>query len=262
MFVSLLVSTYNWKEALVLSLRSVSAQTVKPDEIVIADDGSKDDTRQLIERLKLEIGIPIVHIWHEDKGFRLSAIRNRAIVAAKGDYIIQIDGDVILNKHFIADHLDVAERGYFVCGSRVGLGPHSTSHLLRGVIDNPSYFKQGFKYMFNGIRSGVLRHYLAKRYAQNNIPHLRGCNMAFWKEDLLRVNGYNEDLTMWGREDAEIAYRLIHSGVKKMCLKMGGVQFHLYHLLSSSENKPFHEKILQQVIEEKRSWCENGISKK
>lgn len=79
MLVSLLISTYNWKEALSLCLYSVFAQTVKPAEILIADDGSREDTRQLIDEMREKTDIPIVHVWHEDKGFRLSAIRNRSI---------------------------------------------------------------------------------------------------------------------------------------------------------------------------------------
>lgn len=261
MFISLLISTYNWKEALGLCLYSVFTQTVKPDEIVIADDGSRDDTRLLIEKMKGETDIPIRHIWHEDKGFRLSAIRNRAIVSAKGDYIIQIDGDIILDKHFISDHLELAEKGYFICGSRMLLGPVSTRHILKNVEYRPAFFKQGLKFMFNGIRSRFLRRYLAKHYAQKNIARLRGCNMAFWRDDLIRVNGYNEDLTMWGQEDVEIAYRLIHAGVKKKYLKMGGVQFHLFHKQASKDNESFHYQILNQVINEKLAWCENGIIK-
>ncbi|MEG2151329.1 MAG: glycosyltransferase family 2 protein, partial [Bacteroidaceae bacterium] len=209
--VSLLISTYNWKDALTFCLYSVFSQTVKPDEILIADDGSREDTRQLIDQLRSSTNIPIIHVWQEDKGFRLSAIRNRAIALAKGNYIIQIDGDVILNKYFIADHLEIAEQGYFVCGSRVGLGPKSTKHIFNGINYSPLFLKQGLKYLFNGLRSRVLRTYLSKNYAQKNIPRLRGCNMAFWKEDLLKVNGYNEDLTMWGQEDVEISYRLIHA---------------------------------------------------
>ena len=111
MLVSLLISTYNWKEALSLCLYSAFAQTVKPAEILIADDGSREDTRQLIDEMRAKTDIPIVHVWHEDKGFRLSAIRNRSIEKAKGDYIIQIDGDIILDRHFIADHLELAEKG-------------------------------------------------------------------------------------------------------------------------------------------------------
>ena len=95
MLVSLLISTYNWKEALSLCLYSVFAQTVKPAEILIADDGSREDTRQLIDEMREKTDIPIVHVWHEDKGFRLSAIRNRSIEKAKGDYLIQIDVEII-----------------------------------------------------------------------------------------------------------------------------------------------------------------------
>lgn len=261
MLVSLLISTYNWKEALSLCLYSVLAQTVKPAEILIADDGSREDTRQMIEDMRKKTEIPIVHVWHEDKGFRLSAIRNRTIAQAKGDYIIQIDGDIILDRHFIADHLELAEKGYFVCGSRVLLGKSYSSRLLKGLETHPAKFKQDYRFMLNSFRSKILRHYLAVRYAKNSMLRIRGCNMAFWKEDLLRVNGYNETLEMWGQEDVEISYRLLHAGVRKKQLKMGGVQFHLYHKFASRENLEFHEKVLKQVIENKTVWCENGIVK-
>ena len=85
--------------------------------------------------------------------------------------------------------------------------------------------------------------------------------MAVWKEDLLKVNGYNEDLTMWGQEDTEIAYRLIFAGVKKKFLKAGGVEYHLYHKPSSRANLEFHNKVLDEVIAERSSWCKNGIVK-
>lgn len=262
MLVSLLISTYNWKEALSLCLYSAFAQTVKPYEILIADDGSRDDTRQLVEKMREKTDIPIVHIWHEDKGFRLSAIRNRSIERAKGDYIIQIDGDIILDQNFISDHLELAEKGYFVCGSRVLLGRLYTTRLLRGVERYPATFKQDLRFMLNGFRSRILRHYLADRYAKHSMLSIRGCNMAFWKEDLLRVNGYNEALEMWGQEDVEISYRLIHAGIQKKQLKMGGVQFHLYHKFASRENLEYHEKVLQKVIDEKVIWCESGIIKR
>lgn len=260
--VSLLVSTYNWKEALALCLHSAFTQTVKPDEIVIADDGSREDTRELIEKMKTETNIPIIHVWHEDKGFRLSKIRNNAMIKANGDYIIQIDGDVVLDKNFIADHLEVSEPGHFVCGSRIGLSSRLTKRFFyRGFHYRPSFFILGFMYMFNSIRSHRLRQYLSTHYAQKNILRLRGCNMAFWKTDLLKVNGYNEDLTMWGQEDAEIAHRLIHAGIIKKYLKAGGIEYHLYHKPASRENLKFHNQILREVIEKKIAWCKNGIVK-
>ena len=261
MLVSLIISTYNWKEALSLCLHSVFRQTVKPCEILIADDGSRNDTKQLIDNMRAMTDIPIVHVWHEDTGFRLSAIRNRSIEKAKGDYIIQIDGDVLLDKHFIADHLDLAEKGYFVCGSRVLLGRLATDRLFKGIETHPSLFRQDLSFLLNAFRSRRLRQYLAKRYAKNNMRRIRGCNMAFWKEDLLRVNGYNEALEMWGQEDAEISYRLVHVGVQKKQLKMGGVQFHLHHKLASRANLQYHEQVMRQAIDNRTAWCEIGIMK-
>ncbi len=211
--------------------------------------------------MELQTQIPIIHVWHQDKGFRVAAIRNRAIEMAKGDYIIQIDGDVILHKYFIADHLELAERGYFVCGSRVWLREETTDHILKGDIMQPSCFKEDLRFALNGLRSKMLRNYLAKRYGQNKISRLRGCNMAFWRDDLLKVNGYNEDLTMWGQEDTEMAYRLIHSGVKKKFLKMGGVQYHLYHTKASRERLMYHNMVLRKVIIQRTAWCANGINK-
>ena len=131
MKVTILVSTYNWPAALELSLRSMFAQTVLPDEIVIADDGSTAETAELITRLKQETNIPIKHVWHEDEGFRRTTILNKAIAQATGDYILQVDGDVILSPYFVQDHLDVARPNTFVCGSRVKLMPELTERMLQ-----------------------------------------------------------------------------------------------------------------------------------
>lgn len=148
-----------------------------------------------------------------------------------------------------------------MCGSRVLLGRMATARLLRGVETHPALFKQDLSFLLNAFRSHTLRLYLANRYAKNSMLRIRGCNMAFWKEDLLRVNGYNESLEMWGQEDVEISYRLIHAGIQKKQLKMGGVQFHLYHKFASRENLEYHEQVLRQVIAERTVWCENGIVK-
>jgi len=259
--ISLLISTYNWKEALTLCLRSAFAQTIKPDEIVIADDGSREDTRELIDCMRKETEIPIVHVWHKDLGFRKTTILNKAIKKITSQYIVQIDGDIVMDKNFISDHLELVERGYFVCGSRVGLSPTITKHFFHKAQYHPYFFQLGFMYMLNSIRSRTIRHYMEKRYFPKDIERLRGCNMAFWKEDLLRVNGYNENMNGWGQEDTEIAYRLIHSGVKKKFLKGGGIEYHLYHKPVSKENLSHHNKILQEVIDKKIAWCENGIIK-
>ena len=118
MTVSLIVTTYNSPKYLALTLKSVMLQERLPDEVIVADDGSGDETRELIERLKKEYPVPLVHVWQPGDGFRLCAIRNKAIEKATGDYIVQIDGDIIMHPKFISDHARSAKRGYFVAGIR------------------------------------------------------------------------------------------------------------------------------------------------
>lgn len=261
MFISLIISTYNWERALTVCLKSVFAQTIQPNEVIIADDGSREETRLLIERMREKTTIPIIHVWHEDKGFRKTLILNQAILKASFPYIIQIDGDVVLEKHFIADHLELAESGYFVCGSRVLLGTHLSARLLRNLDNQPLFFKQSVSCVLNSFRSRILRSFLARRYGKCNVKRIRGCNMAFWKDDSLKVNGYNESLEMWGQEDVEFGCRLIHAGTQKKQLKMGGVEFHLHHKLASRANLKFHDEVLEKVMRNKIAWCENGITK-
>src|SRR6478609_6191635 len=119
MKVSLLIATYNWPEALNLVLKSVLRQSILPNEIIIADDGSSKETETLIESFKTRTDIPILHIWHEDKGFRLAEIRNKAIMASQFEYIIQIDGDIILHSNYIENHIRFAKKNCFMTGPRV-----------------------------------------------------------------------------------------------------------------------------------------------
>ncbi len=259
--ITLLVSTYNWPKALKLCIESASQQTVLPCEVIIADDGSGDETRQLI--LQLQGRYPelnIRHVWHPDEGFRRTVILNKALAQAQGEYIIQIDGDVVLEKHFIADHLELMEPGYYVCGSRTKVGKAQTEKILASGKFLLSHRGLKLSFLLNQFRNKPLRHYLALRYARK-IDHMRGCNMAFWLSDFLRVNGYNEDLLQWGHEDSELIYRMHFAGVQKKALKMGGVLYHLWHPEASRSNEDTHLKAIRKIIEGKVKWCENGIDK-
>ena len=258
--VSILVSTYNWPKALELSIKSMLRQTVLPDEIVIADDGSNNETKELITRLQKESSVPIIHVWHPDDGFRKTIILNMAIAKITGDYILQVDGDVILSRHFVSDHLELAEKNHFVCGSRVKLNPKITSRVMETGVFPPRFWEMPLGFMANSFRSRILRKYLAKRYARA-IGHLRGCNMAFWKGDLIKENGYNEDLMQWGHEDGEIAFRLHFAGVEKKALKGGGCVYHLYHKEMSRSNEGRHLEELERVNNGKIKWCDNGLDK-
>ncbi len=235
-------------------------QVVMPYEIVVADDGSTDETANMIKTFSSTSKTPIIHVWHEDNGFQLCQIRNKAFARCSGDYIIQSDGDIVFDKHFVEDHVRLAEQGYFVCGSRVYLTPEGTKEMFenKSILPKMKYMKRS--HILNSIRIKPLQQFFALRYGKA-IEKLRGCNMAFWKNDIIKVNGYNEDLTSWGHEDSELAYRMYFAGIKKKFLKNGGICYHLYHVESSRENEQAHIDAINNVVENRLTTCQNGISK-
>jgi glycosyltransferase involved in cell wall biosynthesis len=260
---SLLVATYNWPQALRVCLESVKRQSVLPKEVIIADDGSKEDTRLLIETVKKDFPVPIVHIWQPDEGFQLAKIRNKAFAAAKYGYIVQIDGDLILHPHFIDDHLSLAKPHHFVTGSRAILDEQTTRRILRDQhFTNLNAFTGKSSNFFNGVRIGFLRRFLARSYkvSGKNKYYVKGCNMAFWKKDLLNVNGYNEAFTGWGREDSELAIRLINAGVKKQFIKTGGVCYHLHHKEASRKLELRNIELMDSAIINKTVRAERGLN--
>src|SRR5690554_678574 len=142
---ALLLSTYNWTDALSLVLESVLAQTKLPDEILIADDGSTSETKKIIDDFSLKIKIPVKHFWQEDKGFRKSKILNKAVAASNSDYIIQVDGDCILHKNFIEDHINNVEKNTYLYGSRVNILPEFVDTIFKEKIISFNFFSKEIK---------------------------------------------------------------------------------------------------------------------
>ncbi len=257
---SLIVTTYNWPEALELCLNSVIRQTVLPKEIIIADDGSGKDTEELIRRfVKSYPNINIIHSWQEDEGFRLSMSRNRAISKAKGEYVIIIDGDLVLDRHFVQDHIENSEEGYFIQGSRVIMSPEKSEEIKSGTeISFPrSFFAKGMKNKTNMIRNRLLSRIFTKK--DRKLKGIRGCNMSFFRKDLITVNGFEEKIQGWGREDSEIAVRLFNNGIGKKRLKFSGLTYHIYHKENDRSNLEENDEFLAKVIKEKKKKAEKGL---
>ena len=156
MRVSLIISTYNWPKSLILVLKSIENQTIFPEEVVIADDGSTVETKEIIANFQKDSDLNIIHSWQEDKGFRVAKSRNKAIARSSGDYIVAIDGDTILHSRFIQDHINNAESGYFVQGSRALLTDNKTKQTIRNQSINLSFFSSGIKNRENSIHSSFL----------------------------------------------------------------------------------------------------------
>lgn len=245
-----------------LCLQSIARQKVLPNEIIIADDGSAHPTADLIKSFQKKISVEIKHVWHADEGFRLAAIRNKAIAASSFEYIIQIDGDLILHPYFVADHMTIKKEGYFVAGSRVMLSQETTLNLIKH--NSADVKRHGiFQFNTNAFRSSLLRNFLASRYKCKGKYrfYVKGCNMAFFKKDLIKVNGYNEAFSGWGSEDREIAIRLINAGIKKQFLKNSGICYHLYHHSSSKEKELKNENLMIRAIKMKSAWTDDGLNK-
>ncbi len=261
---SLIIATYNWPEALELVLKSAEQQSLLPYEVLIADDGSSEATKKLIDKFKNKGVLNLRHIWHEDKGFRLAEIRNKAIKEAKGNYIIQIDGDTFLHKDFVKDHLQYAKPGQFISGSRVLLGKDLSARLLKNKEIRFSSFHKDIKNKHYKYTIPLLTKLLKKpsKDVQKVIRSVRGCNMSFWKKDLMAVNGYNEGLTGWGREDSELSARLIHLGLRKINLKFAAIQYHLYHKEASKDNLIKNHELLNETLSNKTIITNRGIEKK
>lgn len=256
---SLIVSTYNWPEALELVLLSIINQTILPNEVIIADDGSTDKTKQLIENFQNKLAIPLLHVWQEDNGFRLAAIRNKAIATAKYDYIIQIDGDVILNKNFIKDHLKFANKDHYLFGNRVNIKQKKLEKLYKSKNTNLNLFSSNIGKRLRSIRIPFYNFFTSKNYKVSK--KLRGCNISFWKENILKINGYNEDFVGWGGEDYEFIHRLHKSGIHGKRIKHAAIMYHIYHKEASKANCYKNAEVQQKSFENHSFVAINGIKK-
>lgn len=257
--VSLVVTTYNWPAALELCLKSAFNQTRLPNEIIIGDDGSRPETVAVIDKLRLVSPIKIIHVWQEDKGFRLAKIRNKAIMASSHDYIIQIDGDIIMHPRFIEDHMRLARPGFCLRGGRAMLDKELTKKLCgTKELIAINFWTNGIESnRLNTIHSYWLSSYLASRYAKKR--YVLGCNMSFYKSNFLALNGYDENFEGWGYEDTDFFRRLLMLGIRKRHLKFAGLAYHLWHEHSSSGVK---DKNGQYCFRKNISvYCKNGAIK-
>lgn len=255
---SLLISTYNWPEALELCLLSVARQKMLPSEVIIADDGSGENTRKVIERFKKTLPVPLIHVWHNDRGFRKTEILNKAIKESSAVYIIQIDGDVILHPCFILDHLEIAERNAFVRGTRARLTKQMTEETLAFRKTDFNALSRGVYHRLNAVRLPLLKALGIRKEMRSR--SVRGSNLAFWKSDFILVNGYNNDLQGWGHEDEELAARFINNRIIKKIVKLSAVQYHLHHEESSRDLESLHSITLENTVKNTIKSCANGYS--
>lgn len=231
---SVIMSTYNAEEWLEKVIWGFSVQTEREFEIIIADDGSGPKTKELLDRMRDEINMPLIHIWQEDNGFQKTKILNKAILTAKSDYLIFTDGDCIPRKDFVATHLKFREPGYFLSGGYFKLPMNISQAISKDDIFNQRCFdvkwlmemglpsKKKLKLSASGFLAKFLNFITPTKASWN------GHNASGWKADLLYVNGFDQEM-QYGGEDRELGERLFNKGLKSKQIRYSAICVHLDH---------------------------------
>ena len=264
--ISVIVTTYNREDALEAVLRSLGSQEDRNFEVVIADDGSAPDTAALVERHKVNVGVALAHVWQEHRGFRAGEIRNRAIHASRGDYVVFLDGDCLARPDFIATHRRLAEPGWFVTGNRALLMEGLTDAVLSqplkpehwGMAD---WLRQRLNGGLNRL-APVLRLPLGlmRKMRPQAWEDARSCNLGVWRVDLDRVDGFDASFSGWGKEDSDLLVRLLHAGVWRKDGAYATGVLHLWHTPADRSRLVENEQRLARVIASRRVHAEQGIS--
>jgi GT2 family glycosyltransferase len=257
MKISVIVTTYNRPDALAKVLVALYEQTRPPDEILVADDGSTESTRQCVEELRQQSSVSTIHVWQPDEGFRLAKIRNEALRVCSGDYVIFLDGDCIPDLHFVEDHDHLSDQGFFGQGKRILVDrAWSTAFTHRNIAGHR------FRLFFSrhlGNRHHLVRLRWLPPLVNTKLSGTRFCNVAIFRSDLYAVNGFNEAFQGWGREDSEMVVRLYKYGLKRKEHPFAAVCFHLWHPENNRTQLSINDKLLAQAQAADTYLCAQGL---
>lgn len=270
MQLSVIITTYNAAAWLEKVMWGYEAQEFKDFELIIADDGSNDITRQLIETLQQHVSYPVRHVWHPDEGFRKCTILNKAITEAAADYLVISDGDCIPRKDFLTIHHHKKAKGYFLSGGYSKLPMLLSQAITKEDILEQRCFdlawlkQQGLgssfknsKFTAKGWRASLLNAVTPTTASWN------GHNSSAWKKDILDINGFDERMR-YGALDREMGERLMNNGIKGKQIRYSAICIHLDHSRGYKNEKDLadNQAIRDATRREKRTWTEYGIEKK
>ena len=269
MKLSIIISTYNSEEWLHKVLLGYTIQNENDFEIIVADDGSTDKTKVVVDSFKDKFMYPILHVWHEDKGFRKCRILNSAILKSNSDYLLFTDGDCIPRKDFVSHHLKQKELGYFLSGGYFKL-PMSISKsisdedILAQKCFNSSWLKkQGLKLNFKVTKLVHNRYFAAfMNWVTPTKRSWNGHNSSGYKSDILAINGFNE-LLDYGGEDREMGERLFNLGLFSKQIRYSAICVHLDHPRSyvNQEKVAYNLEVRKFNKKNKVTRIETGIDK-
>ncbi|MDQ6956942.1 MAG: galactosyltransferase-related protein, partial [Mariprofundaceae bacterium] len=243
-----------------LVLTGYAQQSDKHFSSYIADDGSTEETRNLIKHIAKTSPVPIHHIWHENHGFRKARIHNLTLQKIKEPYVIFTDGDCMPLPNMIATHRKLAHEKTMISGSRVLLTQKWTSQLCM----NQKYPKNSISsWLIHKIKGNINRLIPLIIPAHLSAPHqklsgIHGCHLSCYTKDLIHINGFDESFEGWGREDSDLVARLLHSGIQRRDMR-GTPVLHLWHKENGREHLENNNALLQACLNEKRQQAIKGI---
>ncbi len=255
---SVIVSTYNAPRSLEAILHRLCAGSRRPEEIVVADDGSTDATAAMIRSFAPPAGTRIKHCWHADEGFRKTRILNESVAHATGAYLVFLDGDCLPHPRWLEDHLRLAEPGAFVQGRRAFIPERFVEAVLDGRTTIPKLLRRGrLSGIFKAVRLPVPR---IRR--DHDLYGLLGCNLAMWRDDVVRINGFDEAFEGWGiGEDSDLCVRLYNLGVERRMVHGRALVYHLDHPELPRDHVPESLARLQRSIDLGLTRCEAGLDR-
>jgi glycosyltransferase involved in cell wall biosynthesis len=251
---SVVVTTYNSPVYLGKVLEGYLDQTVFPCELIVADDGSTAETAEVVKAFQQRTPFTILHVWQEDLGFRAARIRNEAVRSSAGDYLVFSDGDCVPHRQFIQDHLRHREAGFFVQGKR----------MLVSQKSSPGFRSPRFGQLATMCLRRELSgcHHLLRlpglAVRKNGLRGIKTCNLALSRADFLAVNGFNEEFTGWGREDAELVARLYKYGLRRKDPPFSALVYHLWHPENPRDDLDRNDLRLAEALSAPGYACRHG----
>lgn len=265
MKISVIVTTYNWPAALYRVLASLCNQSYDNFEVIVADDGSDRHTQTVVENFIRIAPMPIKHVWHEDQGFRAAKIRNKAVAQAQGDYLIFLDGDCIVQRHFVKRHAQLAKRKWFVAGNRILINQELTQRILTENLtpENWSLAKWFLARWHRQINRWLSLIHLPLGYLRDLSKHawigVKTCNLALWRSEFVLVNGFDEKFEGWGFEDSDLVLRLLRAQIYRRSGKSAMAVFHLWHKEASREQMLKNRRFLEDTLTSNHIQAHQGI---
>ncbi|MBN1830054.1 MAG: glycosyltransferase family 2 protein [Deltaproteobacteria bacterium] len=267
MRIAVIVTTYNRPDALTAVLDGYRSQRDRDFELIAADDGSNEETRHVIEDCRRRGDLRLNHVWQEDRGFRAAAIRNRAVASTSADYIIFSDGDCIPRPEFVSQHRRIAERGWFVAGNRILLSEGFTEEVLTKSM--PIHTWNLFHWFLAFLRKDINRWWPMvplrfdsplRKMTASVWRGVMTCNLSVWRDDLVRINGLDEEYVGWGLEDSDLVIRLIRSGVRHKTGRFAAPVLHLWHRDNDRVGFTRNQDRLDSLLRSDRVKALQGVS--